>query len=416
MGSRVPCPSHMGAAKAWQEEQWARGYRWVADKYVCPQCVDDLALRELIAAHAEETSCSYCESTDDQPIACELDLFLGWVAEAIALDWDDATNFMPYEGDGWALPGVNREIYDLLGDGELELDVHPALFDDIVQAFIDRTFAPRHYFGLGPDERLHYGWESFVRQVTHWTRYLFMQVPAIGVEYAGPEELAPNQMLTELGKLIDDGQLVHELEAGQSLFRVRLHERATKERPASGRSLGTPPVEHARISNRMSPNGIPMFYGAFDSETAVVETIAPGWPDGDDLTVAEFVNQRPLRVVDLTHLPAVPSLYDQAKRTERPWIAFLHRFAKEVSEPINRDEREHLEYVPTQIVTEYFRHVFSVEHEPIHGIIYRSSVREGGRCIVLFIENDNCGGDDEPDMALALTSAFSLVPHIGTRS
>jgi hypothetical protein len=399
----------MGHVKAWEEEQWERGYRWVADKYVCTECVDDTALREHIAAHAEATSCSYCGRTSNEPIACELDIFMGAVAEAIALNWDDAQNFMPYEGDGWALPDANRDIYDLLGDGDLEIDVPPELFDDIAQAFADTTFAPRYFFGLGPDERLHYGWDSFVHQVSHQTRYLFMTVPAPGSKYASPGELQPNQMLAELGTLVSTGQLVRDLPASTRLHRARFHSRASQERPATGKALGTPPIGSARSSNRMSPHGIPMFYGAFDSETAVDETIAPGWAAGDDLTVAEFVSQRSLRVVDLTDLPAVPSLYDPNSRADRPWTAFLQRFAEEVSKPINRDEREHLEYVPTQIVTEYFRHVYGVEHDPVSGIVYRSAVHEGGRCIVLFLENEDCGDAEETSVALALMRSFSLV-------
>jgi hypothetical protein len=382
----------------------------VGDKYVCGQCVDDPALRAHIAAHAEATTCSYCERASHDPIACELDVFLGAIAGAIAVDWDDAVNFMPYDGGDWALPNANREIYDLLGDGDLEIDVEPELFEDIVEAFRERTFAPRHFFGLGPDERLHFGWDSFVWQVSHHTRYLFMIVPAPGAEYAGPEELAPNQMLAELGKLVAAGQLVRDLDAGTHFHRGRLHARASQERPATGKALGTPPIEFARSSNRMSPHGVPMFYGAFDSDTAVAETTAPGWAAGDDLTVAEFISQRQLRVVDVTELPAVPSLYDPVNRADRPWTAFLHRFAEKVSKPINRDEREHLEYVPTQIVTEYFHHVYGVEHnESVDGIIYRSAVCDGGRSIVLFVENDGCGDADDPHAALALTRAFSLV-------
>lgn len=401
----------MGAAKQWDLEQWERGYRWVADKYVCAQCVDDPALRTRIEEHAESTVCSYCGRESGHPIASELDQFLGWIAEAIAEDWDDAQNFMPYEGDGWALPEANRHIYELLADGELEVDVHPDLFDDIMEAFGDRTFAPRYYFGLGPDERLHFGWDAFVEQVTHEKRYLFVHPTAAGDHQASPGELSPSEMLSEIGRIVATGGLVHELEAGTALHRGRLHERARQERRARGSELGTPPAEHARLSNRMSPNGIPMFYGAFDNETAVAETTAAGWGEDVDLTVGEFVNRQQLRVVDLPDMPAIPSLHDPAHRSDRPWVGFLHRFAEEVRKPIDREEREHLEYVPTQIVTEYFRHVFGTEHDlALDGIVYPSAVREGGRCIVLFVENDACGdAGNEGPAVLVLARAFSFV-------
>lgn len=42
-------------------------------------------------------------------------------------------------------------------------------------------------------------------------------------------------------------------------------------------------------------------------------------------------------------------------------MIFLDRFAHEVSKPVAPDALEHIEYVPTQIVTEYFRHAFERE-------------------------------------------------------
>ncbi len=198
------------------------------------------------------------------------------------------------------------------------------------------------------------------------------------------------------------------------LYRARLHERTRRERPATAKALGTPPVERARLSNRMSPNGIPMFYGAFDAETAVTETTTAGWPDGCDLTLGAFVTSREFNIVDLTQLAPIPSLFDEGARDVRPSLIFLHRFAAEVSKPVDREEREHLEYVPTQIVTEYFRHAFESEHDvEADGIVYASATTEGGRCIVLFVENEDCvdGSDDsEAHGALALASAYSVLP------
>src|SRR6476659_550059 len=106
----------MGAAKAWQEEQWARGFNYVADKHVCDECVDDEALRDHIREHAVATTCDYCGRKAGEPIACELDDFNAAIAGGIRTEWDDAINFMPYDGGDWALPDANRSIHDLLFD------------------------------------------------------------------------------------------------------------------------------------------------------------------------------------------------------------------------------------------------------------------------------------------------------------
>jgi hypothetical protein len=60
-----------------------------------------------------------------------------------------------------------------------------------------------------------------------------------------------------------------------------------------------------------------------------------------------------------------------------------------MAKPISRNGHEHIEYVPTQIVTEFFRHIYRTSaDEKQDGIIYQSS-REGGQdACVMFCEND----------------------------
>ena len=42
-----------------------------------------------------------------------------------------------------------------------------------------------------------------------------------------------------------------------------------------------------------------------------------------------------------------PSDYD--------WLLFMNKFLHDFSSPIERDDRIHIEYVPTQVITEYLR-------------------------------------------------------------
>ena len=87
----------------------------------------------------------------------------------------------------------------------------------------------------------------------------------------------------------------------------------------------------------------------------------------------------------------LPSLFDESMRHLREKVRLLSEFASVIAEPIQKDDKEHIEYVPTQIVTEYFRHVFTVEGTaPIDGIMYRSSRRSGGVCYVVFVDNEHC--------------------------
>ena len=108
-----------------------------------------------------------------------------------------------------------------------------------------------------------------------------------------------------------------------------------------------------------------------------------------------------LRVVDLTRLPAEPSMFDPELGWLRREIRFLHMFVKQLSGHVETDH-EDIEYVPTQIVSEYLLHVPD-GGERVRGLIYQSSIAQGA-CVALDIRNDHCIGPE--------TAAESDSPHL----
>src|ERR1051325_1492730 len=62
---------------------------------------------------------------------------------------------------------------------------------------------------------------------------------------------------------------------------------------------------------------------------------------------------------------------------------FLEHFQQEVSKPILPDDAP-IEYTPTQIFTEYLKVYRDDKKNGIDGIVYKSSMNVGGKCIVLF--------------------------------
>jgi hypothetical protein len=148
--------------------------------------------------------------------------------------------------------------------------------------------------------------------------------------------------------------------------------------------LGPPPREFASNS-RMSPAGITMFYGSDDIATAVAEIGAHS--SQRHAILGQFETTRDLTLLNLTDLPRVPSLYTDAGRTPKRYdLIFLHSFAADLGKPIALDGREHIEYVPTQVVTEYLRYVST---NAVDGILYRSA-QNNGVCCVLFCDATNC--------------------------
>jgi hypothetical protein len=109
--------------------------------------------------------------------------------------------------------------------------------------------------------------------------------------------------------------------------------------------------------------------------------------------VGEFTNDRELLILDLTRLPEVPSVFaelpDSLEYDPRPQLNFLHNTSREISRPIARDDRVHVEYVPTQVVTEYVCTVVRIDRRKIDGIRYSSSRRHAATALVLFADQSN---------------------------
>lgn len=227
----------------------------------------------------------------------------------------------------------------------------------------------------------------------------FEAITALAPEAADPADLddvveeaqegiSASRMLDAIGEVVEEAGLVRELPTGTKLFRGRVGPSTKPYR--SARRLGPPPQGKA-VANRMSPEGIPMFYGALQPYTAIAETVQGRLKKGEILTLGAFETLENIYVLDLTNVPLIPSLFSP-RRYLRPALGFLHSFVSDLSKPIKKDERVHTEYVPTQIVTEYFRYSFHRDWGPrIQGILYPSSRAKGGTACVLFFTREECG-------------------------
>jgi RES domain-containing protein len=148
-----------------------------------------------------------------------------------------------------------------------------------------------------------------------------------------------------------------------------------------------------------------MFCGAADAETALRGI---GWPhNGSSATTIAFETARDMLLLKLLELPASPSYFDVKQLARWNNLKFLRRFTEDLSAPVEKDGREHIDYVPTQIVTEFFRRVFRTKTGTgLDAILYPSSVGDGW--VVLFVTNEQCCDDGSDDRA-------SLVPAEATR-
>lgn len=387
----------MGHAKEQSIRQMELGYGDVPNKTVCAECISDYALKAFVREEADENECSYCSKEFDEPNAIALVQLVDYICECIHTEWQDPVECMGWEGAEGGYQGapvytgyelVTEQIEELCYMDNMEL------LEDIASSLGDSSWCQRDPYGLRDEEALIYSWEYFSNLVKHKVRYNFSRFDDEEQRKYDGDRTPVSKVLERIAdEILGLGEcygLIESIEKDCRIFRARVHK---KDEPLStAKDLGTVPLDKAKYSNRMSPAGIPMFYGALDAETAYQEIMDETKDNKDKVAhIATFKTLRPMTVLNLNNLPEVPSIFDQAKNHLRSSVVFLRSFSTEVSKPINKDGFEYIAYVPTQVFTEYTRHFFKFgDHGSIDGILYPSSKHDGGVSCVLFIENEQC--------------------------
>lgn len=371
------------------------------DKYACLQCITDLYIRGQLEGEEVSETCDYCGRESDKPIAVELDRLIEIVRSAVESEFCDPAEELPYESAEGGYQGSLIEHYDLLEHLD-EFTEDDTLRSDVSDAFTDQAWCDRDYFATKTDDALKTAWIEFQDIIKHRSRFFFRD-QRDDDSYLGAGDISAADFLDGLASAVRKLDLVQPLLQSTLLYRVRDHPRT--ERPSDAASLGSPPHKKVQIpANRMSPAGISMFYGALDTDTAAAEILATA-PEAHT-TTGVWHPSRDLRVLDLRGVD-IPSIYDEERRSLRRYAFFLRDFVRAVSCPVRRDgKNEHIEYTPTQAITEYFRYVFrefpahgpfaELDEGPLDGIVYQSAVKSKGHCVVLFVDSESCV-DELPD-------------------
>jgi hypothetical protein len=392
--------------------------------FVCVRCVGDQDLKSWVRAHRSAGHCDYCgRSSASKPISAEVDELVAYVQDCLAEEYEDAANQVAFESREGGYQARTWSTYELLTE-EVEMEPgHDELFEYLVHELPDYAWVERDYYSAHPYNVLRWGWEAFVETVKHRTRYMLFPRPAASP--TGWEEhdemIRPEKMLKAVGRVIRECRLVRTLPAGTLLYRVRPHDAGLVFSTIT--DLGPPPSDQCKNANRMSPAGLSMFYAAEDEATAVLETVEPAEKPGH-YTMATFRLRAPVRVVDFVRLPPYPGIFTPGfTRESRVGRQFVHAFARDLGKPIARDGMEHVEYVPTQIVTEYLRYRFRSKGQPVVGIRYQSAKPGGGVNVALFAGHEDL--IDSPwttpspvdlELAEARPGVVDALPHAGRES
>jgi len=248
-------------------------------------------------------------------------------------------------------------------------------------------------------------WERFCEALQHESRYVFM-LNRDHDNAQSEDEVPATRVLRELGDIVEGLGLLRVLPAGYRVWRARAHESPSIDGSAKG--LGTVPDEMALQANRLSPAGIAMFYGAEDTETAVQEIAARSLASW--VTFGQFETSQSCMVVDFAGFSAMlsdpsPALGQHADRDRHP-LVFVRSLLAQLSRPA-REQYERIDYVPTQVVTEYLLRVYGRDR-PVLGMLY-SSALTGRPSVVLDIPN-GCCVECEPGWASVDELRLGLVP------
>ena len=346
----------MGLAKrAWME---ANENGWSSsDKYVCAHSVTVPALKRLIEVEqSEEYQCYLCGHSP----AASLDVVTQEVYDGLQLFYTDIENsFIPYitsEG-GYIVRGEDSQsvVYDH-ADGFVSYDgEHDLLVDEVAESFGWEEWVRGDWLSRDIDDQLDDAWREFSRVLKHERRFVFW-LDRDRTEPGG--ELEPTEVLDAIGRMIAQLDLIQTVAPTELIWRAQ----PIGSDDPSARRMGTCPAVLSENANRMSPSGIPLFYGASNEETAVAEITAHA-DKGEEprpLTVGVFELSRETKVIDFSHLPPVPSIFDPQLRDNYVALSWIHRFVDEISRPlVDEDSPAQIEYVPTQVMTEYFLKVLN---------------------------------------------------------
>lgn len=373
----------MGRAK----EEWieSQGKGWdTLGTFVCAECVEDPLLAARIDENCVDEICSYCDSGTRGVNAASVEIILEHIANAMHFLYCDPTlDGVPFFEGEYVVSTLNTDEA-LLG---LPLECNDVLFEAIANAFHQMNWVPA---SGGDWHREHdheiylLSWASFVELVKHTSRFFFsVNSYNNSSENDDPahSELSSHQLLATLGMDLQSVGCIKHVATETELFRVRMKPTIIGWVPNEV-EMGAPPSAIA-TAGRMNPVGISYLYVALEERTALAEIMTS---PPVCLVIAKFVSSRLLNVLDLTEIPEEPSVFDEANRMKRATLIFLRKFASEISKPVQKNGPEHIDYIPSQVVSEYFATVFRIQdtNQQLDGIIYNSAVIKGGKNLVIF--------------------------------
>lgn len=399
----------MGRAKELFMEIEKHGYDYLlkGEKYLCAHHFRDKYLNGYIDKSGKTGVCSYCGRKES---VIDMTDFKKHIYKVVLKYFDDLdAECMPlassyFEEDDEHIPGIKRvgsyavpteadvyeDISEFVNDLELYTD-NDDLNNDIDNIFNDRIWIKKNPFERWWNEEKELQWRRFSYMVMHLRRFTFLAQQA---------EYSEDNILESIGRVLcNTNAILHSIATGTIIYRTRSFDKKPNGH-LEFTDITSAPDKYAGQC-RMSPAGVSMFYGAYDKNTAIQECIK--LPNAKVLAIGKFTTKCELTVVDLTKLPTDFSIWMDHWQE----VSFLNSFHKDITQPLSNEVKEKIDYVPSQIFTEYLRWMFvDKDGNNIHGFIYRSNKTSKAN-IVLF-----CNNNDSHEWMELESSTFENINNI----
>lgn len=322
-------------------------------RMVCSGCFEDPALRDWIRDHSSRAHCDFCSA--QSVAAVPLAKVVLRLMDCICLEYgsEQQDRFVSYHrfpfasAESWS---TGELLFDEIGL-RLPNDRQGQLRSAMLQQIGDWIWREVEWNTSEAEgcAVLPHTWEQFCHVVQFQRRFFF--VPGADTD---PEAkfayVNVREVLERLRSFCLHEGLFRSVPVGTLLYRAEFEGDQTG---AIGRAdLGFPLKRATRTHLVLNPSGIPALYAAES-----IESILSACTEAGYYAIATYRVKSRLSVLDLTGLSAVPSIFagPESEWYRRRYLVLAHKLRNAMARPAKQGASAALDYLPTQVVAEYFR-------------------------------------------------------------
>lgn len=323
---------------------------------VCPNCFNDIELKSFVSTNSNEKAiCDYCKGTETDII--DLGDLLDFFTEFF--------NIFKCDDSGEPLDYLINKDWRIFSNFDASNCVN-GIITNILLA-IKSDISNYNTLVVYKDEILDSlkFWEKLKEKLKWESRFL-----------TDLQELKENRWEFYFS------QNKVELKNTDSLYRARIHQDNQVDKFQLD-EMGHPP-DNVKVSDgRANPAGIPYLYLSKSKKTTLYETRVSYL---DDVSIGEF-KVKDGEIISIVDFTAIQSAFAYTFTNYNNIDDFVKsvflkkKISDELSKPLRRYDSI-LEYIPTQFICEYIRHITGAD-----GILFASSLHKGGENVVLFNQN-----------------------------